>query len=109
MKFCPKDGAVMQIKKVNGKTAWVCPVCGYTEQIRETSQTTQRLSIKRKERMIEIDPNQQANLPKIKITCPKCGKEVEAYYWMEQTRAGDEPMTRFYKCTVCGYVWREYA
>ncbi|MEM4865380.1 MAG: hypothetical protein QXY09_02690 [Acidilobaceae archaeon] len=26
-----------------------------------------------------------------------------------QTRAADEPPTRFYRCTKCGYTWREYA
>ncbi len=109
MKFCPKDGALMQIKKVDGKTVWYCPTCGYTEDITESSQIKQKLSIKHKSKMIEINPNEEKNLPKVRTICPKCGKEVDAYYWMEQTRAGDEPMTRFYKCTVCGYVWREYS
>ncbi|MCD6114052.1 MAG: transcription factor S, partial [Thermoprotei archaeon] len=39
--------------------------------------------------------------------CPKCGNR-EAYVWMMQTRAADEPPTRFYRCTKCGYTWREY-
>jgi DNA-directed RNA polymerase, subunit M/Transcription elongation factor TFIIS len=41
------------------------------------------------------------------VTCPKCGNH-EAYYWMIQTRAADEPPTRFYKCVKCGHTWREY-
>jgi len=28
---------------------------------------------------------------------------------MIQTRAADEPPTRFYRCTKCGHTWREYA
>ncbi|RLG10996.1 MAG: transcription factor S, partial [Thaumarchaeota archaeon] len=39
--------------------------------------------------------------------CPKCGNR-EAYYWAVQTRSADEPMTRFFRCTKCGYTWREY-
>ena len=39
--------------------------------------------------------------------CPKCGN-TEAYWYMQQTRGGDEPQTKFLKCTKCGYSWREY-
>ncbi len=42
------------------------------------------------------------------IKCPKCGKK-RVISWIEQTRASDEPPTRFYKCTNCGYTWREYS
>ncbi|MEM0290915.1 MAG: transcription factor S, partial [Thermoplasmata archaeon] len=31
-----------------------------------------------------------------------------AYWMLKQTRAADEPETRFYICTKCGYRWREY-
>ena len=41
------------------------------------------------------------------IECEKCGNK-EAFYWQIQTRAGDEPMTRFYRCTKCKETWREY-
>ncbi|MEM2705477.1 MAG: transcription factor S, partial [Thermoplasmata archaeon] len=40
-------------------------------------------------------------------TCPKCGNRG-AYWMLKQTRAADEPETRFYICTKCGYRWREY-
>ena len=45
--------------------------------------------------------------PKIKTKCEKCGHKV-AYYWTQQTRAADEPETRFFKCEKCEYTWREY-
>jgi len=44
---------------------------------------------------------------KIETRCPKC-KHKEAYTWDLQTRAGDEPPTRFFKCTKCEHSWREY-
>ena len=42
------------------------------------------------------------------IACPKCNAK-KAISWVEQTRASDEPPTRFYKCASCGYTWREYS
>ncbi|GAG32325.1 unnamed protein product [marine sediment metagenome] len=54
-----------------------------------------------------IDEN-KSNLPLADEECPKCGCP-KAYYWTVQTRAGDEPETRFYKCKKCGHVWREYS
>jgi DNA-directed RNA polymerase subunit M len=42
------------------------------------------------------------------IACSKCGAK-KALSWMQQTRASDEPPTRFYKCVSCGYTWREYS
>ena len=45
--------------------------------------------------------------PKAKILCPKCGHK-EAYWYLQQTRGGDEPQTKFLCCTKCGYKWREY-
>jgi DNA-directed RNA polymerase subunit M len=42
------------------------------------------------------------------IDCPKCSAK-KVISWMEQTRASDEPPTRFYKCTKCGHTWREYS
>jgi len=56
--------------------------------------------------LIEFNPKCIDFIPKT-YECPKCGHN-EAYYWFMQTRAADEPPTRFYKCTRCGYVWREY-
>ena len=45
--------------------------------------------------------------PKTEIKCPKCGNP-EAYYWLLQTRAGDEPETQFFRCTKCSHQWRNY-
>ena len=43
-----------------------------------------------------------------KEKCPKCGN-MEAYSWQRQTRGGDEPATRFYRCVKCSKTWREYS
>ena len=39
--------------------------------------------------------------------CPKCGHRT-AYFWLVQTRAGDEPETKFLRCEKCGHTWRDY-
>jgi len=88
MRFCPKCGSIMVPRRRNGRTYAVCPRCGYEEEI--TASTAPRI----------------ASIAK-GVECPKCGNR-EAYVWMMQTRAADEPPTRFYRCTKCGYTWREY-
>src|SRR5438093_1332717 len=49
---------------------------------------------------------QPRTLPKTKAECPKCNNH-EAFYWLVQTRGGDESSTQFFRCTNCGATWRE--
>ena len=49
-----------------------------------------------------------SKLPIAKIECGKCLNK-EAYFWTKQTRAGDEPETKFLKCTKCKHTWRDYS
>ena len=42
----------------------------------------------------------------VSANCPKCTNR-RAYYQQLQIRSADEPMTTFYKCTECGFRWRE--
>ena len=45
--------------------------------------------------------------PVVDIDCPKCDSR-RAYFWVTQTRAGDESETKFYKCKKCSHTWRVY-
>ena len=63
---------------------------------------------KTKEREIEIVEKEVETYPVIEEQCPKCGNE-NAYFWTQQTRASDEPETKFYKCTKCKHTWRDYS
>jgi DNA-directed RNA polymerase subunit M len=56
---------------------------------------------------VVIFENNEPDLPKTEKQCEQCGNN-EAYFWLIQTRAGDEPPTQFFRCTACKYVWREY-
>lgn len=110
VKFCPRCGGVMKPVREGGKSILVCNRCGYREESSSVSlRFSGRLEHSEKEKTIVIGNEVElSRLPITReVTCRKCGNH-EAYYWVIQTRAADEPPTRFYKCTKCGYVWREY-
>lgn len=102
--FCPKCGSLMIAKREAGKTVMVCPRCGYVDKKEEKIELKEKVEKKKEIEIIDQDVN---TLPIVAAICPKCGND-KAYFWSVQTRASDEPETRFYKCTKCGFVWREY-
>ena len=103
--FCPECGSILRPKDKAGKRILYCS-CGFTKSPdEETSVELKETNSSAKK--IEVVENVDIR-PKIKITCEKCGHKI-AYYWTQQTRGADEPETRFFKCTKCGYTWREYA
>lgn len=111
LKFCPRCRGILKPRKEGDKNILVCTRCGYTLESSESVsiKVSSRIEHSSKEKMVVIDNEiDVSKLPVTKdVTCKKCGAH-EAYYWMIQTRAADEPPTRFYKCIKCGYVWREY-
>jgi len=83
-----------------------CPKCG--EETRRSDPVVQKLGTA-KEAVVVIgkkDEKSIQTLPTMKVTCQKCG-HGEAFYWMVQTRGGDEASTQFFRCTKCGRTWRE--
>lgn len=103
--FCPKCGSILMPKKENNKKMMACS-CGYkTEDIggailKETvAKSSQKIEV--------VDKGKMQTLPKTTVKCPKCGHD-EAYYWLVQTRAGDEPETKFLRCVKCEHTWRSY-
>ena len=87
-----------------------CSKCGYEKAVSNPGAYRIARVTKRspEDAILVIDREIRVEvLPKTKVGCPRCG-HVEAYYWELQTRAGDEPATRFFKCSKCGHVWREY-
>ncbi len=115
MKFCPKCGSVMVPVKKSSTTVLVCRSCGYEEAPDASSAKMYSLKVQIEKKpadkilvLTEKDLAERANLPIVTAHCPKCGND-KAYWWMIQTRSADEPSTRFYRCTKCGYTWREYA
>ncbi len=98
--FCPKCKALMY---PDGDFI-VCRKCGFKKKKEGKTIVVN----KQKEKEITfIEENEKSDvLPKTRIKCPKCGNN-EAYWILRQMRGSDEPESRFYTCTKCGYRWRE--
>lgn len=107
MKFCPECGSMILPKKgEDGSNVFECK-CGYKEVGGDSKITSQTKAKEIKD--IEVPTgDEDSNLPTCEMECEKCGHKI-AYYWEIQTRASDEPPTRFYKCEKCKYTWREYS
>ena len=92
-------------KKDGNKKLLVCS-CGY--KTKEIDQATIKETVINKEKEVEvIEKGELETLPKTDATCPKCGHKT-AYFWLVQTRAGDEPETKFLRCEKCEHTWRDY-
>lgn len=80
--------------------------CGYKDK--EASGELSEKSEKEKT-TVDIAEEKDDHLPITnEAECPECG-HGQAHYWTVQTRAGDEPETKFLKCPECKHVWRDYA
>jgi len=109
LKFCEKCGNLMLVEKKRKHTFLVCRKCGRTTKLkREKIAITESLQQAKKSIVVMGKDEGLAELPKTKEMCPQC-EHGEAFWWMQQTRAADEPPTLFYKCTKCGYSWRSYS
>ena len=80
----------------------VCNKCGFEKKKVGSNVVVS----KTKKREVAVLEDKIDVLPKTRVTCVKCGNE-EAYWLLRQMRGSDEPETRFYTCTKCGYRWRE--
>ena len=98
--FCPKCKALLYPKE----GILVCRKCGY-EQKKTKSHVI--VSEQKKKDVTVIEDKEKTNvLPKTEKVCPKC-RNNEAYWILRQMRGSDEPESRFFTCTKCGYKWRE--
>jgi len=99
MLFCPKCKAIMYPDGDKLK----CKRCGHAKSKGKANVTSRE----REEKEIVVTESIEGTLPTTKIICEKC-KHNEATFYLRQTRAADEPTTRFYCCTKCKHRWREY-
>ena len=108
MEFCDKCGGLMIPKKSGSRVVLICRRCGRKKTSKEKKFKIKVSTTRSKGKIIVLDKKSKIDvLPKTDISCPKCDNS-EAFWWMQQMRAADEAPTRFYKCTKCGHVWREY-
>jgi DNA-directed RNA polymerase subunit M len=106
MMFCPKCSSILVPKKEGSKTISTCS-CGYRSKDKGAGELKE--SVKDTTQKVEVieDGDKYETLPEMKVECPKCGN-LKAHFWEIQTRASDEPATKFMKCTKCKNVWRDY-
>jgi len=108
MRFCEKCGNLLVVEKKRKNVYLVCRKCHRVyktkgEKLRIGSSVTEG----KKRVIVMTEKDQFSELPKTKILCSQC-ENMEAYWWMQQTRSADEPPTMFYRCTKCGHSWRSY-
>jgi DNA-directed RNA polymerase subunit M len=108
MQFCPKCHLAMIPTKKEKAIVLACPKCG--EVTKRSDPTVQKLETARESVVVirKEDEKSIQTLPIMEVSCQKCGNG-EAFYWMVQTRGGDEASTQFFRCTKCGATWREYS
>ncbi len=111
MKFCPNCGTRLRVKQVknddNVLLSLQCDKCGFNAPV-EASLTKPEAEPPEDQIKVVGDEVDVKPLPTTQVECPKCGNK-EAFWWMLQTRGGDEPTTQFYRCTKCSHTWREYS
>ena len=90
---------------------WACPKCGNEVPVASKAPTLPRVIKHGPREQISVIGEKEAGIrtmPTAKVECPKCAN-LGAYWWIVQTRGADESPTQFFRCTKCGYTWREMA
>ena len=104
MFFCPKCGSILKPRQEGSKKTMVCS-CGFKTTEVEGSTITE--TIEKEEAKMDVVEEEQSAYPLVAQECPKCMHD-KAYFWEIQTRASDEPATKFFKCEKCKHTWRDY-
>jgi DNA-directed RNA polymerase subunit M len=86
------------------KKVMVCS-CGFKSE--EVESTTIKEKIEDNKPELAVIEKEASTHPLVDEKCPKCGHK-KAYTWEIQTRASDEPATKFFKCEKCRHTWRDY-
>ncbi|EEQ28105.1 DNA-directed RNA polymerase III subunit RPC10 [Microsporum canis CBS 113480] len=112
--FCPNCSNALTISKAPptsrypaGVNRFECRTCPYQYALDRTYY--ERTEMKRKE-VADVmgGKDEWKNADSMPAQCPAEGCEGDrAFFYQLQIRSADEPMTTFYKCSVCGTRWRE--
>ncbi len=101
MEFCPKCGSVLMKSGKEMK----CVRCRYKSKGKLKIEASEEM---KKAPPIGVITDKDTDVfPVISCVCGKCSNK-EAYFWTSVSRAGDEAETRFFRCTKCKHIWREY-
>lgn len=111
MRFCEKCSSRLVLKRIKSEDEvtlmnLVCDRCGASFPVNE-SITKPEISESEDQIKILNEDVDIKTMPTLDEICPKCDNR-EAYWWLLQTRGGDEATTQFYRCTKCNHTWRKY-
>ena len=104
--FCSKCGSIMMPKREGTKKLLACS-CGYKSKDISSAIVKEEKLEKRKDIEV-VDKSSVETLPLTEADCPQCAHK-KAYFWLVQTRASDEPETKFLRCEKCEHTWRDYS
>ena len=99
MEFCDKCGAIMMATGASSS----CARCGHKKKGRIDMEIKEEITGHKE--IAVIDKKKESVNPVTDYTCKKCGNK-KAEFWLQQMRAGDEPESKFYRCTKCGNTVR---
>ena len=113
MNFCKDCGTRLKFKLVktgdNTVAALACDNCGYfTETENKIAQSVGDGSSSTSIKVVGSEENDMKSMPTVAMECPKC-QHGTAFWWLLQTRSGDEATTQFFRCEKCNHTWRQYA
>ncbi len=106
VEFCKRCRSILIPLKKGSSSIFKCRSCSYQtkKNVRSIKINSEEPSRKKEVIILEKDSTM---LPITEQVCPVC-ENKKAYWWMQQTRANDEPPTQFFRCVKCRHVWREY-
>ncbi len=107
MQFCEECGSMLIAS--DGRMICTAQDCEYeTSTDRDRAEAFVSTESQSEAEVIETEEGASfEGKPTAEVYCDECGHD-RAWYTIKQTASADEPPTRFYKCTECGYRWRDY-
>jgi DNA-directed RNA polymerase subunit M len=91
-------------KKKDKKLVYECASCGKVTATQSEDAKIKEVVSNANRKIDLVDGSEEEKtLPLTQTECPAC-KHTKAYYWTIQTRASDEPETKFMKCEKCKHI-----
>eukprot|EP00742_Colponemidia_sp_Colp-10_P017639 GILJ01020301.1.p1 GENE.GILJ01020301.1~~GILJ01020301.1.p1 ORF type:complete len:112 (-),score=0.82 GILJ01020301.1:101-436(-) len=111
MHFCPFCATLLVIESgVNNRL--ICVTCNYLCPVNEVLTVTHDFTKDNKkgseieETLAVGDGPEGGQIITIPCESGECESD-KAYFTQLQMRGGDEAQTTFFKCTVCGFLWKD--
>ena len=108
MEFCPN--CEKRLASIAG-IGYQCPKCDYTTTIPSVDYRPNRTALTEKAQppilLHDSEETRLQTLPTIHVNCPKCDNAT-ASFWTQAVGTDDDVAVIFlYRCTQCGYRWRQ--